>query len=161
MHLSELSEITKRRKKQGISESATDCGTVGIALSGGGVRSAAFSLGALQKFYSRGRLRAVDFLSTVSGGGYTGALFSGSVMHTDGEIDWAPRHEGTSNRLVIEPSSDGKPNDTLKRLSMHGRMMRNILRMFSRQLWGFLINTTFIMSGCVAVAAVLAFVIRS
>ncbi|MBI4868416.1 MAG: hypothetical protein HY816_15875 [Candidatus Wallbacteria bacterium] len=47
----------------------------GLALSGGGVRSATFSLGLLQSMASRtGLLGKLDFLSTVSGGGYTGAF---------------------------------------------------------------------------------------
>jgi hypothetical protein len=41
-------------------------------LSGGGVRSAAFCLGALQALDEDGVLKRVDYLSTVSGGGYIG-----------------------------------------------------------------------------------------
>ncbi len=48
--------------------------TLGLALSGGGIRSAAFCLGVLQSLARRGWLRHVDFLSTVSGGGYIGAF---------------------------------------------------------------------------------------
>ncbi len=48
--------------------------TLGLALSGGGVRSAAFCLGVLQSLARGDWLRRVDFLSTVSGGGYTGAF---------------------------------------------------------------------------------------
>src|SRR5690606_13724345 len=48
--------------------------TVGLALSGGGVRSATFALGVLQALARRDRLRHVDVLSTVSGGGYVGAF---------------------------------------------------------------------------------------
>jgi hypothetical protein len=44
----------------------------GIALSGGGMRSASFSLGVLQALARRDLLRDVDYMSTVSGGGYTG-----------------------------------------------------------------------------------------
>jgi predicted acylesterase/phospholipase RssA len=45
---------------------------IGLALSGGGVRSAAFSLGVLQALEERNVLNRVDYLSTVSGGGYIG-----------------------------------------------------------------------------------------
>ncbi|MCO6456470.1 MAG: patatin-like phospholipase family protein [Pirellulaceae bacterium] len=48
--------------------------TLGLALSGGGIRSAAFCLGVLQSLARHGWLRRVDYLSTVSGGGYTGAF---------------------------------------------------------------------------------------
>ena len=49
---------------------------VGLALSGGGVRSATFALGALQALNERRLLRIFDYLSTVSGGGFTGAWWS-------------------------------------------------------------------------------------
>jgi hypothetical protein len=48
--------------------------SLGLALSGGGIRSAAFCLGVLQALARRNWLRRVDYLSTVSGGGYTGAF---------------------------------------------------------------------------------------
>lgn len=44
----------------------------GLALSGGGLRSAFFSLGVLKALYDDGVLAKVDIVSTVSGGGYTG-----------------------------------------------------------------------------------------
>jgi len=45
----------------------------GLALSGGGIRSATFNLGLLQSLQRYGVLKKVDYLSTVSGGGYIGA----------------------------------------------------------------------------------------
>ncbi len=48
----------------------------GLALSGGGVRSAVFSLGVMQRLARDGVLRHVDYLSTVSGGGYIGSAVS-------------------------------------------------------------------------------------
>ena len=47
---------------------------VGLALSGGGIRSATYCLGALQALSATGRLRGIDFMSTVSGGGYIGSF---------------------------------------------------------------------------------------
>lgn len=48
----------------------------GIALSGGGIRSASFCLGVLQKLAADGKLEKFDYLSTVSGGGYLGGSLS-------------------------------------------------------------------------------------
>lgn len=45
---------------------------VGLALSGGGIRSAVYNLGFLQALHHRGLLRHVDYLCSVSGGGYIG-----------------------------------------------------------------------------------------
>ncbi|WP_416140381.1 patatin-like phospholipase family protein [Halomonas sp. HK25] len=44
----------------------------GLALSGGGIRSATFSLGVLQALADADLLKRIDYLSTVSGGGYLG-----------------------------------------------------------------------------------------
>lgn len=44
----------------------------GIALSGGGIRSSTFCLGALQALAAHDLIKAFDYLSTVSGGGYIG-----------------------------------------------------------------------------------------
>lgn len=49
--------------------------TVGVALSGGGIRSATFCLGVFQAMARKeGVLQQIDFMSTVSGGGYFGSF---------------------------------------------------------------------------------------
>lgn len=53
---------------------ATDL--VGLSLSGGGIRSAMFNLGFLQALEAAGLMKHVDFLSSVSGGGYTNGYYS-------------------------------------------------------------------------------------
>ena len=47
----------------------------GLALSGGGIRSATFNLGLMQALAHLGVLKEVDYLSTVSGGGYVGGFW--------------------------------------------------------------------------------------
>ena len=47
----------------------------GLALSGGGIRSATFCLGMLKALAQRRQLLKFDLLSTVSGGGYIGSTF--------------------------------------------------------------------------------------
>jgi hypothetical protein len=49
---------------------------VGLALSGGGIRSATFNLGLLQRLRSLKLLDQFDFLATVSGGGYIGGFWT-------------------------------------------------------------------------------------
>jgi hypothetical protein len=51
-------------------------GAMGLALSGGGERSATLSLGLIQAFSRNDRLFDFDYLSTVSGGGYFGCFLS-------------------------------------------------------------------------------------
>lgn len=56
------------------SDPAKDSNTlVGLAFSGGGIRSATFNLGILQALARHQLLRKFDYLSTVSGGGYVGS----------------------------------------------------------------------------------------
>jgi hypothetical protein len=57
----------------GESGEAADRDFVGLAISGGGIRSAAFATGVLQGLVAGGLLEKVDYLSTVSGGGYIGS----------------------------------------------------------------------------------------
>ncbi len=54
-----------------------------LCLSGGGIRSATFALGILQGLARLGMLGKLDYLSTVSGGGYTGGWLT-SWLHRDG-----------------------------------------------------------------------------
>ena len=58
----------------------------GIALSGGGIRAASFSLGVIQSLAKHNKLEQFDYLSTVSGGGYLGGalswLWSGKWKHS-------------------------------------------------------------------------------
>jgi len=56
-----------------------ESGVIGLSLSGGGIRSAAFSLGVLQALDRAGVLAHVDYLSTVSGGGYIGSSLSAGM----------------------------------------------------------------------------------
>ena len=77
--VSEPKEALLAPEASGISSSVENdghlpCQTVGLALSGGGIRSATFSLGILQALARKDKLRQVDLLSTVSGGGYIGSF---------------------------------------------------------------------------------------
>lgn len=52
----------------------------GLALSGGGIRSATFALGLLQSLAREKALGGFHNLSTVSGGGYAGAFLQGAIQ---------------------------------------------------------------------------------
>src|SRR5882672_7045423 len=49
---------------------------LGLALSGGGIRSASIALGVMQALAAAGKLQKFDYLSTVSGGGYVGSALT-------------------------------------------------------------------------------------
>jgi hypothetical protein len=64
---------------------------VGLAFSGGGIRSATFGLGVLEGLKKLSLLNQVHYLSTVSGGGYIGGWFSANCRRARdrGDVcDW-------------------------------------------------------------------------
>nr|WP_307728025.1 patatin-like phospholipase family protein [Massilia terrae] len=61
-------------------------GLTGLALSGGGVRSATFNLGVLQALGEQQLLRDFDYLSTVSGGGFIGGWLSKCIREKHGDV---------------------------------------------------------------------------
>lgn len=67
---------------------------VGVCLSGGGIRSAAFSLGALQVLREKGKLDKAKYLAAASGGGYLAAGWALSnnqdIPAGDPKQPWAP-----------------------------------------------------------------------
>jgi hypothetical protein len=73
----ELELVRRRRGGSTVPPSPEE--VVGLALSGGGIRSATTSLGVLQGFANAKLLNQLDYLSTVSGGGYIGC-FVGSIF---------------------------------------------------------------------------------
>jgi hypothetical protein len=82
-------EFAKLKRRRGERSSPLpvpegDMRPTGLALSGGGIRSAAVCLGAIQALRSHSRLDSVDYLSTVSGGGYTGACLSAAMSKKGG-----------------------------------------------------------------------------
>jgi hypothetical protein len=66
---------------------------IGLAISGGGIRSATFALGVLETLKKTGVLKALDYLSTVSGGGFIGAWLSANCKRKPGwcdrQTDWS------------------------------------------------------------------------
>lgn len=60
---------------------------VGLAFSGGGVRSATFCLGVIQILADKGLIKRLDFLSTVSGGGFTGSFLTRRLVSPESEKD--------------------------------------------------------------------------
>ena len=97
---------------------AKDMKLIGIALSGGGIRSATFNLGIIQKLASLNVLHRFDYISTVSGGGYIGSWLN-SWIHRAGSVS------KISDRLC--PGKSGDP------LADEVRPVR-WLRMFSNYL---------------------------
>lgn len=72
---------------------------VGLALSGGGYRAAAFHLGTINKLYGMGLLKNVDVISSISGGSITGACYCSS--EGDFESFYNELYRGLQTKDVI------------------------------------------------------------
>ena len=72
----ELAYINRRRAALGLVSASSTGETTALCLSGGGVRSASFCLGVVRALARKGVLKNFDYLSTVSGGGFTGGFLS-------------------------------------------------------------------------------------
>ncbi|MGH9743398.1 MAG: patatin-like phospholipase family protein, partial [Candidatus Acidiferrum sp.] len=70
-----------QRLGKGAPRPAAQKSLVGLAFSGGGIRSATFNLGVLQALAKSKLLRTLDYVSTVSGGGYIGGWLMGWMYH--------------------------------------------------------------------------------
>src|SRR5262249_44074974 len=66
---------------------------VGIALSGGGIRSSTLCLGVLQALNAAGVLKNINYLSTVSGGGYIGTATTIAMSTSGGEFPFSKTGE--------------------------------------------------------------------
>ncbi|HUB64883.1 MAG TPA: patatin-like phospholipase family protein, partial [Methylocella sp.] len=79
-------DAIRRRREHITSRKRANCPLTGLALSGGGIRSASFGLGALQAFHAYFGIEGIDYLSTVSGGGYIGCSLTTALQKTDGQF---------------------------------------------------------------------------
>lgn len=78
--LREKEQLRLRRQKLGLDQGTPEQENwFGIALSGGGIRSATINLGFLKTLNKFGILKRTDYLSTVSGGGYTHSYIQGTL----------------------------------------------------------------------------------
>ncbi len=82
---------------------AADAPLSALCISGGGIRSATFALGAIQAMAKQGLLSQFDYLSTVSGGGFIGSWLSAWAKRSSDRI----REKRSSAGIKDEWSSDG------------------------------------------------------
>lgn len=157
----ELASLRERRQQvdlptsQLMVEQGKPTDTVGLALSGGGLRSACFSLGIVQALFQTGLWRFVDYLSTVSGGGYIGGFLSSYVIHrgvvlTNENCPLLPRRDRDSRQ----------PPD-VQRFIYGGRYLVKPWEIANKFLIGLVFINATILLGLVAVCTVVALLWRS
>lgn len=88
-----------------------------LCISGGGIRSATFALGALQGLADYGILGAFDYMSTVSGGGYIGSWLTA----------WSQREGGLDHVLPKLRTDAPKPKPPAPDPIQHLRDFNNYL----------------------------------
>src|SRR5678815_5780017 len=93
----------------------------GVAFSGGGIRSATFNLGILQALSELGVLRWVDYLSTVSGGGYIGGWLAA----------WIKRQNPVAAPTPVEEVEDRLAPDQRARFESETLNPIHFLRQYS------------------------------
>lgn len=100
----------------------------GLALSGGGIRSATFNLGLLQALAQLGVLRQVDYLSTVSGGGYIGGFWT-TWLHRQG------KRPGVAH-FPLGNDQRGGERAEVRHLREFSRFLIPRLGLFETEVWG-------------------------
>jgi|GEM_PF-4190678 len=138
---------------------------VGLALSGGGVRSASFNLGVLQAFYESGLLRFVDYLASVSGGGYISCFFEKRVKELDNEpLYKAPTPQDAGHAKVapnpalgLARDKSGQQPKAIKDLLSRGGYLNRPLAFWNQQIVGMVINNLSLFSLVFCQCTALAF----
>ncbi|HEY4671554.1 MAG TPA: hypothetical protein VIG78_05780, partial [Gemmatimonadaceae bacterium] len=107
-------------------------GWLGVGLSGGGIRSATFGLGVFQRWASSaGLLRRIDYLSTVSGGGYLGSflgrLWGRNYLKEPGDFEKVLQGEKSPQvlRFLRENGRYMAPNGAGDKLLVGAMVLRN------------------------------------
>jgi hypothetical protein len=137
-------------------------GKVGIACSGGGIRSAAFSLGALQRLQQDGVLQKSHYLAGVSGGSYIAAAFCMLRKRRSGD---EPAGDGDDSdpRVVTDahpPFFPGSPEEQYlrNRSSYMAPGLLGKLNLAYRLILGMTINLGFIALAVVTLAIAMAMI---
>ena len=104
-------ENWRRAAKVGRSSEQVEATLSGLALSGGGIRSATFALGVTQAFAARDLMLRFDYLSTVSGGGYLGSSLTWLTRNANARAGgFAFGMDGAHFPYPVDP-----PNEQTKR----------------------------------------------
>jgi hypothetical protein len=104
----------------------------GLALSGGGIRSATFNLGFAQALAHLGILKEVDYLSSVSGGGYFGGFWMAWLQRNQDQI----KNDPNSERFPLgDDTAEGEPAE-IRHLREFSRFLLPRVGATETELWG-------------------------
>ena len=100
-----------------------------LCISGGGIRSATFALGAIQAMAREGILDGFDYLSTVSGGGFIGSWLTAWIHRAGGLGSIGPQLSGSA------PPSGPEAIDPVRHLREYNNYLTPSLGIFSADTW--------------------------
>lgn len=100
---------------------------VGVALSGGGIRSATFNLGLLSGLHKLNVLGCIDYLATVSGGGYIGSFWTAWLKNQPASAPPTPR--------ALWPSGNGIEVGPVRHLREFSRFLAARRGFFEAEMW--------------------------
>src|SRR5260370_29399058 len=100
-----------------------------LCISGGGIRSATFALGALQSMADHGFLTEFDYLSTVSGGGYVGSWLTAWIQRAGGLAQVSPQLKRNAAK-PLPPAPD-----PIQHLRDYNNYLTPKLGLFSADTW--------------------------
>lgn len=179
----ELPHIARRREVQfgrtgeadrSVDEKEVRRSMVGLALSGGGIRSGAFSLGMIQALDRIGVLRFIDYLSTVSGGGYAGAHLSSDsladvttqeLQDVESRLKSDPKSRpgelSRRNGLSISQHASGKQSDRMQSFLYGGKYLAKTGLFLHLYLIGLVLIFTVTFSGLVMLTSGLSWLFHN
>jgi hypothetical protein len=137
VEMNKIAEGREKRRKlweigggNGTKDSSVNA--MGIAFSGGGIRSATFNLGVLQALAELGLLKIIDYVSTVSGGGYIGSWFTAWIKRSNFK-----RVENELRTDCVRSGVDTKPRQ-ISFLREYSNYLTPKLGVFSGDTWAFI-----------------------
>jgi GNAT superfamily N-acetyltransferase len=120
---------------------------VGLAFSGGGIRSATFNLGLLKALHELDVLKHVDYLSTVSGGGYIGAWWSAWRARSGKEFPEAPI------TVAIAKKEENREPEEVRHLREFSNFLSPRIGFFQSEMWNAIMAVLSAMLPAVLVAS--------
>ncbi len=105
-------------------------GRAGICCSGGGIRSAAYNLGALQALTDANEYQTADYISAVSGGSYIAAAYAIVASHSQPGVikpDRPPFHPGSPEEQFLRNHSSYLAPGVAGKLSLLWRVVRGLV----------------------------------
>ena len=118
---------------------------VGLALSGGGIRSAAFAMGVTQALEASGIFKTVGFLFTVSGGGYVGASIVAAMHRDSGRFPFSTAQTESlpaADADIADSEQVTRVRDRCRYLLPHGKF--DLLVSLAIILRGLVVNATMV-----------------